>query len=168
MLHTQIKGWPWTSQELHFVPLRMCSRRWVQLCENSVQRRKIVRTFIPHSFTPPCSTGRMRRGQIAQRTNGTQVRAQAEGLPLAEPECWLQLEQGLVGSGFQVKSTCTLRFKSLNLENLHPAYSISVQQSKLSPGVCQSLVLKLVPGRSKPCCIYCYQYCYHAVVGRPH
>lgn len=104
-IHIKIKGWPWTSQELHFVPLRMCSRRWVQLYENSGERRKSVRTFIPHSFIPPCSTGRMKRGQREQRMNGTAsfhptpVRAQAEGLTLAEPECWLQLEQSLVGRG---------------------------------------------------------------------
>lgn len=104
-IHIKIKGWPWTSQELHSVPLIMCSRHWVQLYENSVQRRKTVHTFIPHSVIPPFSTGRKKRGQWEKRMNGTacvhltQVPAQMEGLTWAEPECWLQPEESLMGRG---------------------------------------------------------------------
>lgn len=60
-----------------------------------------------------------------------------EGLTRAEPECWLQLEESLMGRGhrWRVRAPYVL---SLNLENLHPAYSISAQQRKLSPGVCVS------------------------------
>lgn len=133
-----------------------------------------IHSFLIQSFHPAALAAwkevresRERMGLHA--STWLKFRLRREGLTRAEPECWLQLEESLMGRGhrWRVRAPYVL---SLNLENLHPAYSISAQQRKLSPGVCQSRVFKLVPkdpnrytGRSKPCCIHCY----HAVVGRP-
>lgn len=117
-IHIKIKGWPWTSQELHSVPLRIRSRHWVQLYENSVQRRKAVHTFIPHSVIPPCSTGRTKRGQREHRMNGTAY-VHLTQVPVQTGRTYMSRTGVLAAAGgesdgkrTQVKGTRTLRFKS--------------------------------------------------------
>lgn len=120
----------------------MCSCHWVQLYENSVQRRKIVRTFIPHSFILPCSIHWLheKRSDRAENewdctlppdsSSGSDGRTYTSrtGVLAAAGVVWWE-------EGVQVKGICTLRLKSLNLENLHPACSISYNRENC-PLVC--------------------------------